>query len=484
MAKTPDIPIPFPLSSAPGAKPQESAGRLINCYAEPQQPEAGIKAVWRRSPGLTLFSTTGFTGYRGAILVNGLLYVVLANRIVTVAPDGTATSLANLPGTKRVTLAANNRTPTRDIQCVDIDNGAYVIAADGVSSFSGVGVLPAVNSVAFQDGYFFWTTADKRVFASGINAATVNALTETALQSRPAEILYRGVPYKGMMFFFTDASCEIWIDAANSFPNFPYSRLSVFDRGLLSASAIAGHDENFGWLGWVADDFGCYRLNPALQPEKISPPDLDRLVEVQAKIDPTAIECGCYVAAGKSFWTVSSPSWTWEFCVNSEKWNERASFSNGLLSRWRGSGGVKAYGKWLVGDAQTGNLAAIDSSSYDDIDQPSLYRLESGPVEMFPNRMRVARADFDFVTGTGIASGSTLNAQSPQCMISWSDDGGVHWSNPVLRSLGAQAHSEQRVSATSLGRTGAQGRRWRLDVTDPVYAGVMGATMNGSPRAW
>jgi len=50
-------PIPFPLSSFPGANPQEGAGRLINCYAEPlgeaSKPSAPAPVVWRGSAGLS-----------------------------------------------------------------------------------------------------------------------------------------------------------------------------------------------------------------------------------------------------------------------------------------------------------------------------------------------------------------------------------------------------------------------------------------------
>ena len=63
--------VPWPVSSAPGARPYESGGRLINCYAEPLGPGFLGKVVRRRSPGLTTYATTGtvsgFTGYRGSI---------------------------------------------------------------------------------------------------------------------------------------------------------------------------------------------------------------------------------------------------------------------------------------------------------------------------------------------------------------------------------------------------------------------------------
>lgn len=484
MSKLPDIPIPWPLSSAPGAKPQESAGRLINCYAEPLGASAGAKQVWRGTPGLTAFATTGFAGYRGSILVNNLLYVALSGKLVTVNSAGAVTLAGNLAGTQKVTFAKNNKAATPDIVCVDPANGAFLVTSGSVTAYTASGVLPAPNSVCFQDGYFFFTIGDRRVFATAINDTTMNALTFTTMQSRSSGQLLRGVTFKGLTFYFTTSSCEIWTDTANASPGFPYSRLSVADRGLLAYAAIAGQDEDFGNLLWVGDDWGVYRFNAVFQPEKVSPPDLDRLIEAQSKIDATLLEASVYVEAGKSFWVLSSPTWTWEFNLNSEKWNEKSSLYSGLLSRWRGTGGVNAFGSWLAGDDQTGNLGRVDGSIYLEFGNQMLMRMESGPVEMFPNRMRVARADFEAVTGVGQSAAATNNGSKPRCAISWSDDGGIHWSNPLLRDLGVQAESTKRVSITGLGKTGAQGRRWRYEVADPVYRGLMGATMNASPRAW
>lgn len=484
MPYRPPVDIPWPLSTAPGARPQESAGRLINCTAEPLGDTAGAQAAWHRSPGLSTFAVLGIAGYRGSILVNNILYVAVANRLLRTNAAGTVVNIAALPGTKTVTFAKNNANPTPDIQVVDVDNGAFVVTTGSVTAFTGAGNLPAPNSVSFQDGSFFWTIGDRRVFASDLNAITVNALAFTTMQSRSSGALIRGVAYRGLMFFFTTSSCEVWNDVAAAYPAFPYGRLSVIDRGLITASALAGEAENFGNLYWVADDFGVYGLNSALQPEKISPPDLDRLIETQCKVDATQLQAGCYVEAGRSMWTLSSPLWTWEFNLNSQKWNERQSFSGGLLTRWRGAGGINAFGNWLVGDAQAANLLAIDSTSYQEVGGPMLWRLESGPAEDFPNRIRVARADFDFVTGAGMSAGANANVTDPQVMISWSDDGGVTWRNPIQKPLGQQARSRKRVSVLGLGMSGAQGRRWRLDVTDPVYVGFLRGKMSSDPRAF
>jgi hypothetical protein len=46
--------VPWPLSTSPGQRPQEGAGRLINVFAEPRGE--GLNAVWHRVPGAIVFA--------------------------------------------------------------------------------------------------------------------------------------------------------------------------------------------------------------------------------------------------------------------------------------------------------------------------------------------------------------------------------------------------------------------------------------------
>src|ERR1700688_2305802 len=110
MATRPPYPIPFPLSSFPGATSQESSGRLINCTAEPLGEGTGpAKQVWRRQPGLTQFAPTAQTGYRGGLVVNNLSYEVFKNEDLTVDNSlvPVVNLLGNFPGTKKVSIARN-----------------------------------------------------------------------------------------------------------------------------------------------------------------------------------------------------------------------------------------------------------------------------------------------------------------------------------------------------------------------------------------
>jgi hypothetical protein len=486
--------IPFPLSSFPGANPQEAAGRIINCYAEPlgDPSQSGVGApkdaiVWRRAPGLTQHAMTAQAGYRGGLIVNNLSLEVFNNTLVTVDVSGTVVVLGALPGTKKVTIARNQNTNLAypDVLIVDQDNGAFSVVLPGGApvALNTSGAVPQAFSVSFQDGYFFLTIADGRVFASPINSivpASWNALTFVTIQAKSDVLLFRGIAYQGYMFFFTSGSCEVWSDAALPAPQFAYTRSAVLTTGLIQPSAIAGFETGFDNLFWVAQDFGVWNMPPnSLQPVKVSPPDLDRLIESTVRSGDT-LEAGVHIFAGKKFWTVQSSTWSWQFNVGTQKWNERSSLllSTGLQSRWRGVGGHPAFGKWLGGDTQSGAIVYIDDTNYNDVTTqalgtftttwaPMMMRMESGAVDKFPYRARVARADFHYVRGTGVAGVTT----PVQAVLSAANSGLGLVRLTVAKTLGFQ-DGNQVVVAGVAGTTEANGT-WVINVVDATHIDLL-----------
>lgn len=284
------------------------------------------------------------------------------------------------------------------------------------------------------------------------------------------------------------------------------------------------------------------------------------------------MRAGVYIFAGKKVWVISSAMWTWTFHLNSQKWFERASLTaNGSRGQWRGVGGHLAFDKWLMGDQQSTAIVFIDDTNAADIliQDPTTWvtsairmmmRIETGMVDRFPVRTRVARADFHFVQGVGLPvaarmvtvlgaiagtggvvrltvnstlgvnTGDTVTVANvagtveangtwtasvidgthleinavfvhaytgggtvtdleilpdltnPTVAISWSDDGGVSWRPPVLRHLGElSAIKTGRVAVKNSGMTGQIGRRWRMDISAPIYTAFLRATQSDSP---
>lgn len=483
------VQVPFPDTSMPGIRSPESGGRVINSYVEPLGANAPSPTIWRRAPGLRNFGTTVRTGFRGGIDVAGTVYCAFANNLVSFTSTGgaaTGIGAANgFTGAAKGFFARNNKSPTPDMVFVDPDGTNFIFTAAG--AFTSPTMPSAVgppNSVCSIDGFFVYTTNTGQVAASDLNATTINALSFASAEAKP-DGLTRGIPWAGNLFLFGPSTTEVWANVGTT--PFPFQRSVVIPRGIAGPYCVAGFEDNFSRsLVWVADDNTVVRLN-GYMPEKISPPDLDGLIEDVT--DKRMLEMSVYMSRGHAFIILSASKtaptspwreWSWVFDLNNNRWAERQSY---LRDRSRITGGFYAFNKWLCGDMLSGNVQEITDQVHTEIGQPFRWRLESGAVENFPVGGRVGRFDCEFVTGVGNASGLDPIETDPTVEISWSDDGGQTYYAPILRKLGRQSLTRQLVSLISCtGRSGWTARRWRLDISDPVHVGFMAAYQNISPK--
>lgn len=472
------VDIPLPITTAPGSRPGEGAGRLINCYAEQLQGGARAPYARRRVPGLRAMAVSEHLGMRGMHFYNGVLYVALAERLLKVElvlGDYAISDLGSLPGTGRVTFARNNKAPVPDILCVT-ENDVYVVENDVPPTSLGDGDLPQPLTVCFLAGYFIFAIRDGRVFFSGINDTTISALDFGKAENRPGGIL-GAYPYGELLLLCGPSSIEVWQNAGNATGS-PFSRASVIPRGLASTFAIAGFEDGFATIAFVADDNGVYLLSGGYTPTKISTPDLDRLIEAVA--DKSTIDVTVAVTGGHNWIAVTGPDFTWVFEVNTGLWHERASYLSG---RWRAVCSAQAFGGWVTGDRETGQIWRLDPDYMKEGSEPLIKTVYSQPASGFPNRVAISRADFDFIMGQAKISGDEPIDTDPVCLISWSNDGGVSFGVPVKRSLGQIGRFGNRVTVNRTGMAGVYGRVWRIDISDPVYAALLSGSMDADPRS-
>lgn len=377
-------------------------------------------------------------------------------------------------GNGAVTFAKNNAT-TPDQVMVAAGMSAVTFTKSAITPLSVNSEI--VNSVCFGEAYFFFTTPGGLCYASGVNATTVSSLDVIRCEAK-AEPLVRGVFFDGELYLFSETHTEVWASGGN--PNatgFPLNRTTVIWRGLLAPLAVCGFDDGFeSTLIWVADDNSVRQLR-GYTPATISPPDLERAIAaVTAK---SSIRCAVYDIDGHACVVIDlAGTSTWVYDLTTEWWHERESHDAddvvaGSHGHWRFTGpSVKAFGKWIGGDHHTGNLIYVDETEYGEIDASLPFIAESIAMEGFPTRLAISRADFNFVSGVGLAA-----VPDPVCLISWSDDGGHTWSDPVTRKLGENRKYKTQVRVNRAGLTGVKGRRWRVRIDDEVYAALLGGDM-------
>jgi hypothetical protein len=492
------VDIPFPLSTSPGQKPQEGMGRLINAYAEARGEG---NTVWHRAPGLRILGSDTMADdwvawsfpfeewfvvseaaadsvaglFRGGAVVASSLYAGFGTSVYTVDSSGafSAALTGTLDGEGAVYWARNNNA-TPQVVMVTGDSVAYYITGSTVAAYPD-GDVGSPSCVCFHDGYFMFGYGTGKVLASGINTTAINSLDFTTAETNPDGIVQIW-SYRGLLYAGGTATIEVFGPPINPVA-FPLTRQQYnITPGVIAPFCVAGFEAEFGNNPIYCASDNTVRQLAGFTPNKISPPELDALIAAVA--DKSDLEALCYVSKGHAFWQLSSADWTWVYNCNTETWHERK--SDGLV-RSRMSISVPAFNEWLAGDTETNSLFQIDgtvTTEYDD-DHELLFRVESAPVKDFPNRVRVNRADFDFTVGVGDATGVDPIETDPSVLVSWSDDGGKTWSTPWHRKLGKQGETQQRITVLNTGLSGPMGRRWRLDVSDPVHVGLIGGAMDG-----
>lgn len=462
----------LPETTMPGQRPQESGGRLINCFPESLGKSGPSPFKLVRSPGLLEFKTTGQTVYRGGLQVGSLLYTAWSGKAVTHTSAGVETVLSgSLTGSDPVIWARNNKS-TPDTVAVSPGNGAFEVSTSAVVAYTDSDV-GAPNSVCFLKGYFIFGYGDGKMRASGLNSTAINTLDVATAESRP-DTLYRVLARGDTLVAAGSTSIEFW-GVNGEASGFPFSPITTHDRGIIHRYAIGGHEEGFGYgIFFVADDFSVRQLD-GYSSTKISTPDLDRLIEDVA--DKEDIQVSVYVSQGHPFVVVQCDDWTWTYDVTLQRWHERKSYN---ITRWKGMFPVKAFDKWMCGALGSAKLFEIKLTERFEDGEPLIAEVETGPQGQFPYGVRVNRLDVLLTGGVGVAPGSDPIETDPTIDIAVSHDLGLSWGNFQQRKVGAQGKSPN-VRVNNLGLCKAKGVKFKFRFSDPVHFGLMGGSFEGSP---
>jgi len=469
--------IKFAANSAPGERAQLSGARLINAIMEKLGSE---DIIVKRAPGLMRLSASVSGAHcRGLIEVNGSTAFSVYDGVVEMltASNGVVSHavMGNLPGSDLVTLAKNNAFPAAIVAC-SAENGVYVLSTTGEPQEYPDSDVGFPNSVCFLDGYFFFSYRFGKCVASGLNTTTINPLDFALMESNSGGI-FRVVPFNESLYMCGPDGMEQWVNTANA-TGFPFSRTAVIPSGVAGTFAIAGFESGFTKsLIYVGTTNMVYQLN-GVTPVRISTHDIER--DLQNLTDKSVLRCFVAMNNGHAFWVMKAPEWTWVFDLLTASWQERQSY---LSPRWRAETSAYVFGDWLLGDETNGKLYRLSNMSYAEDDAPLVFDVTSLPVDDFPQRQTVARADFALTAGTGRSDGASENVVDPSALISWSDDSGASYGVPVERKIGMQGAYGSRVYVNRCGRTRALGRQWNVKVSDPVFVGIQGGVMQDAVQA-
>lgn len=470
----PLVPIQLATKSNLGRNAQESAAKLVNCYAESNGEHAKHPFSVHACNGFTEFAALASGGaVRGMLAVGAYLYVVAGRVLYRVDSTGTSQFIGGIPTDGPVYMGRNRREPSPEIGIVS--DGLFWVCTDASLAEVTDADLPEATSFAVLDGYGILPGHGNRWFITGIDDFTaIDGLDFAKAEASPdatKRVLARGPE----LVFLGERSIEFWQDTAQG--DFPFSRAAAISFGCfapgsaVNATIVQGNSvlDALIWAG--TDNEGAYAgvmMATGYQPNKISDYWVDRAIRDEP--DASSIRGTSWNADGHTFYSISGTSFT--ACWDSQTgWHHRQSYG---LSRWRIAHVTSFAGMVIGGDYDNGKLYQLSPTAYDEDGEPLVMTVQTAPVHAFPNRLQHDELYLDCVMGVGDGSGSEPNSD-PTLTISWASDGQAFGTERSV-SLGQGGQTTRRIRIMRLGVS--QSRTYRFRASTRTVRTFMAAMVN------
>lgn len=442
--------------------------RLINAYAEKQGDDAKSPLAVLPCPGAINCGTVTDTPGRGLIYLDDLdcVYAVHSSSVFKVTRSSSdpfaisAVRVGTVPGTDQVRLSRNQADPVQI--SIDCDAGQFYVESDTVRQVGPSQFTTDPVSSEYVGGYTVYGEESGRFDFSQINDCSHVDALDFATAEQYADRLVRIVADGSDMFVFSRTSIEPW--RVTSDVDLPFQLIggSVSRKGLVAKNAVVKSDNTLMFPG---EDNIFYRLN-GYTPERISTHGIERKLESDP--DRESITSFAYSFEGHSFAGWSSTNYTVCRDAATQAWHERESYG---ISNYRFRNMVRAWGKTICQDSQSGDLFYLDADTYDEDGSPMIWGMDT-PFLNSPTHGGIVDALYiDVATGYG-ALNPTDDGYSPKMMLSWSVDGGYTFKGNREISLGVRG-DRVRVVVRRLGRFDDMGIMFRVRVSDPVVRAIL-----------
>ena len=424
----------------------------INCYMEQIEGLGEMRQLTQVSvPGMTQIGTLA-GAIRGMRSVNGRLFVVAGPTFYEVSTTGVATIRGSVTSENPFVGMAHNSTQL----CLTDGSNGYVfnLASNVFTTISSPGWQGSFD-VAELDGYgiFIRPKTDQFYISKNDDFSTFNAIDFSSADSQPDSIVTQRVLHREL-WLMGETSTEIWVNSGDiSFPFVRYNSVTL-DIGIVGKRAAIVAADSIMWIGKTTRGSGIVYLARGHQPQRVS----TRAVEqaLAKSTDLSAATMWAYQVDGHEFIGINAPGLpsTWVYDAAIQQWHERAEWSAGW-QQGRVSHVCSHSGLQIVGDA-TGKLYTLSQTVYTNGTDP-LVRERTWPHKISPSMQPISFHILQLACTTGYGGTVTLEI---------SNDGGMTFGPPLLRSLGAIGRFMQRIRWMPLGT--AFDRVFRIRCSDAV----------------
>ena len=493
-----------------------SAQACVNLYMEknPEGSQQPVPTTHYLTPGLTLLASAPIVdivrcAYR---TTGGYLYTVVGTNVYYVDSNFTFNFLGTIPYARTPVYMSDNGIALVIVSgglqgwTINISNSvgspSIYPTSTPVNAFSTindpnfVGLCQTSNGygatrVDIVDGFFIFNAAGTNAFFKSLVSVSYAQLTSNtpgsafnaldyASKSGQSDPLQSIIAVHDEVVLPGTLTTEIWYNTGAS--DFTFGKIQgVFlGHGMVAQYSLSKEgEESAFWLANDREGRAIFNQYTPYSVKRISTHALETIWQTYTNTNDAL--SFCYQVNGHAFVDLVFPSAdaTWTYDIVTQQWHQKAwADSNGILHRHRANCAANCYGVNIVGDWQNGNLYSLNPYNYTDNGNP-IVRIRTFPHLMDDEKnVRVTYNQFiaDVQCGT-----DTNSPDTPQILLSWSDDRGVTYSNPIWQSMGQQGQYRTNVSWRRLGM--ARDRVFKLQWSAPVQTSLNGAFVDITKHA-
>ena len=460
-----------------------SAQECVNLFANvPQTTSPTEKAIFP-TPGLTQATTAGTdVASRGTHVFQGVPYVVYGNDLYRIDRDTDAfgartyTSTAvnggvSIDGTQRVMISDNGGEGGQI--CIVVPEGAnqfnayiYTISG-GLVQISDSDFDGPVSSIRYVDGYFLFTKKDsQKLFTSELRDGLSYIATDFVLAEADPDNIVGSWILNNEPIIFGTQTFEPFQNIGGA--GFPFQRVQggVGDKGLKSKFAIEEVNDLMVFLGAAEGETPAIWATSGGESQKLSTTAID--AEIATYSDGVIEACFAwkYSQAGAQFVGFTFPGRkTFVYDFTTGLFHTRESIDpSGVVTSYRVSGVMDAYGVLMVGDTLSTKIGILDRDSYSDYGSNVSRRFVTPQIDNEGNPFFINSLELWCDSGVGLTTGQ---GSDPEIQMSFSRDGGHNFSDTISRQTGKKGEYNTRVIWNSLGRFGRV-VCFKFEMSDPV----------------
>lgn len=387
---------------------------------------------------------------RGGINWNGTCYRVMGTKLVTVASNGTVTTLGDVGG------------PINTLVTFDYSFDQLAIASGGRLYYWNGALtqvtdpdLGTVLDFCWVDGYFMTTDGEFLIVTELNDPTQVNPLKYGSSEVDPDPVVAL-LKLRNEVYAMNRNTIEVFDNVGGDL--FPFARIdgAQIQKGVLGTFACCVYLERIAFLGSGRNEAPAIYIGAAATTQKISTQEIDELLLTYTEAQLSTVKLESRNDKAHQHLYVHLPDRTMVYdAAASEALGEQVWFTLTTtvvgFAQYRARNLVWAYDKWLVGDPQSSAIGYLAQDTGHHWGQQ--VRWEFGTAIAYNEGNGAIFNRLELVSLTG----SVALGKNPQISTSYSTDGRA-WSQDRSISVGTTGNTAKRLAWFQQGHM----RNWRI----------------------